>query len=282
MIFSEIPIIYINEINTLIFNFLWNGKDKIKRETLHQDFSKGGLNVPSLMQKQDSLIIQTLRRIEINRNQPWANLYIYWFGINLKFYCSEYASNNYLHNIENFEENQNIKNVILKYRINEAVWKTNNLKLIYKIIIDSLNITTTIAFKYPISNWDLIWNNISQFRNPKERLILFKFMHKILPTGDYYHKIKIFKNIPHCADCWLGQNSQKHIFESCTHHKDKRNKLISDLKSIEPNININSTLIQTGSNDKNLPLHIQNKIIKLILNFILLVWEDSTKLKVKR
>ena len=282
MIFSEIPIIYINEINTLIFNFLWNGKDKIKRETLHQDFSKGGLNVPSLMQKQDSLIIQTLRRIEINRNQPWANLYIYWFGINLKFYCSEYASNNYLHNIENFEENQNIKNVILKYRINEAVWKTNNLKLIYKIIIDSLNITTTIAFKYPISNWDLIWNTISQFRNPKERLILFKFMHKILPTGDYYHKIKIFKNIPHCADCWLGQNSQKHIFESCTHHKDKRNKLISDLKSIEPNININSTLIQTGSNDKNLPLHIQNKIIKLIHNFILLVWEDSTKLKVKR
>ena len=282
MIFSEIPIIYINEINTLIFNFLWNGKDKIKRETLHQDFSKGGLNIPSLMQKQDSLIIQTLRRIEINRNQPWANLYIYWFGINLKFYCSEYASNNYLHNIENFEENQNIKNVILKFRINEAVWKTNNLKLIYKIIIDSLNITTTIAFKYPISNWDLIWNNISQFRNPKERLILFKFRHKILPTGDYYHKIKIFKNIPHCADCWLGQNSQKHIFESCTHHKDKRNKLISDLKSIEPNININSTLIQTGSNDKNLPLHIQNKIIKLILNFILLVWEDSTKLKVKR
>ena len=68
MIFSEIPLVYINEINTLIFNFLWNGRDKIKRETLYQDFSKGGLNVPSLIQNQDSLIIQTLRRIEINRN----------------------------------------------------------------------------------------------------------------------------------------------------------------------------------------------------------------------
>ena len=132
-----------------------------------------------------------------------------------------------------------------------------------------------------MSNWDLIWNNISQFHNLKERLILFKFMHKILTLGDYYHKIKMFKNIPHSADCWLGQNSQKHIFESCIHHRDKRNKLINDLKNIEPNININSTLIQTGSNDKNLPLHVQNKIIKLILNFILLVWEDSTKLKVK-
>ena len=61
MIFSEIPLVFINEINTLIFNFLWNGRDKIKRETLYQDFSKGGLNVPSLIQKQDSLIIQTLR-----------------------------------------------------------------------------------------------------------------------------------------------------------------------------------------------------------------------------
>ena len=39
--------VYINEMNTLIFNFLWNGRDKIKRETLYQDFSKGGLNVPS-------------------------------------------------------------------------------------------------------------------------------------------------------------------------------------------------------------------------------------------
>ena len=278
MIFSEIPLVYINEINTLIFNFLWNGRDKIERETLYQDFSKGGLNVPSLIQKQDSLIIQTLRRIEINRNQPWANLYIYWFGINLKFYCCEYASNNDLHNIENFEENQNIKNVILKYRINDAIAKTTNLKFIYNILMDRLNITTTIAFRYPTSNWDLIWNDIIQFHNPKERLTLFKYIHKILPTGDYFNMLKIFKNIPRCADCWLGQNSLKHIFESCIHHRDKRNKLINDLKNIEPNININSTLIQTGSNDKNLPLHIQNK---LIFNFVLLVWEDSTKLKVK-
>ena len=35
MIFSEIPLVYINEINTLILNFLWNGRDKIKRETLY-------------------------------------------------------------------------------------------------------------------------------------------------------------------------------------------------------------------------------------------------------
>ena len=47
--------------------------------------------------------------------------------------------------------------------------------------------------------------------------------------------------------------------------------------NIEPNININSTLIQTGSNDKNLHMHIQNEISKLIFKFVLLVWIDSTK-----
>ena len=52
--------------------------------------------------------------MEINRTKPWSYLYIYWFGINLKFYCAEYASNIYSHNTENLEENQNIKNVILK------------------------------------------------------------------------------------------------------------------------------------------------------------------------
>ena len=94
----------------------------------------------------------------INSTQPWANLYIYWFEINLKFYCAEYASNIYSHNIEHFEENQNIKNVILKYRINKNIWKITNLKFIYKILIDNLNTTTILHLNTPHPiGWEQIW-----------------------------------------------------------------------------------------------------------------------------
>ena len=109
-------------------------------------------------------IIQTLRRIELNLDQPWANLYIYWFGLNLKFYHAPYAANTYLHNIENFQENQHIKLTILKYRIHDNIWKIPNLRLIYILIINKMNNSPTITLKYPSTNWDLIWNNYAKIQ----------------------------------------------------------------------------------------------------------------------
>ena len=57
-----------------------------------------------LTHKQESVTLQTLRKIEGNLNQPWAALYIYLFGLNLRFDCPNFASNNYVHNIENVYE----------------------------------------------------------------------------------------------------------------------------------------------------------------------------------
>ena len=97
-------------------------------------------------------------------------------------------------------------------------------------LIDNLNTTTTIAFKYPTSNWELIWNNIAQFHKPKERLILFKYIHKILQTGDYLNKLQVFLNYSSLCRLLVRSTSLKHTLESCTHHRNKRNKLINDLK----------------------------------------------------
>ena len=48
----------LEEINTLFFNFLWNGKgDKIKRNTVISDYSEGGLRMIVLISfKQSSQI----------------------------------------------------------------------------------------------------------------------------------------------------------------------------------------------------------------------------------
>ena len=65
MIFTDLPTDYIKQINTLLFQFLWSGHDKISRNTIFQDMFHGGLGLPSVLHKRESIIIQTLRRIEL-------------------------------------------------------------------------------------------------------------------------------------------------------------------------------------------------------------------------
>ena len=52
----------IKEINSLIYNFIWNGKDKIKRLALINNCENGGLKAPQL-----ESLIETLRIRYIDR-----------------------------------------------------------------------------------------------------------------------------------------------------------------------------------------------------------------------
>ena len=76
MIFTDLPTDYIKQINTLLFQFLWSGHDKISRNKIFQDMFHGGLGLPSVLHKRESIKIQTLRRIELNLDQPLANIYL--------------------------------------------------------------------------------------------------------------------------------------------------------------------------------------------------------------
>ena len=44
---------FVNEVNTIIFDFIWKGKDKVKRRVLVADIEYGGLKARHL----DSIII---------------------------------------------------------------------------------------------------------------------------------------------------------------------------------------------------------------------------------
>ena len=142
-----------------------------------------------------------------------------------------------------------------------------------------MNNSPTITLKCPSINWDLIWNNYAKIRKSNEELIILKYLHKIMPTGEYYHKIGRFRSIPRCADCWLGPNTLQHIFETCTVHNLEPTALKTQLQSISPNIVMNSTLFQTGNNDKTLDLRTQNHICNTTFNYIITIWKNALNLK---
>ena len=40
---------FVNEVNKIIFDFIWKGKDKVKRRVLVGDIEDGGLKAPHLL-----------------------------------------------------------------------------------------------------------------------------------------------------------------------------------------------------------------------------------------
>ena len=72
---------------------------KIDRKTIFQNTYNGGLALTSLEIKIQTVHITRIKIIAENFNQLWTSLYIFWFGLLLKFYSVLLFSNKYSHTI---------------------------------------------------------------------------------------------------------------------------------------------------------------------------------------
>ena len=61
----------VKEINKLIFNFVWNGQDKIKRLAIINDIDKGGFKMTHLKSAIEAQIILFLKRYANNESRSW-------------------------------------------------------------------------------------------------------------------------------------------------------------------------------------------------------------------
>ena len=78
-LFSTLPnpsLEKLQDLKNLIFSFLWDNKpDKIKRKTLYQSYSAGGLQLTDLEAFIASLKITWIRRLVGAIHKPWAILF---------------------------------------------------------------------------------------------------------------------------------------------------------------------------------------------------------------
>jgi len=61
----------VKEINKLMFNFIWNGQDKIKRLAIINDIDKGGFRITHLESEIKAQSILFLKRYANNENHSW-------------------------------------------------------------------------------------------------------------------------------------------------------------------------------------------------------------------
>ena len=62
---------FLKKLSTALFNFLWKGKDKIKRLALVSDYSDGGLKMPHLESTIKTQRIMCLKKFIENYQSPW-------------------------------------------------------------------------------------------------------------------------------------------------------------------------------------------------------------------
>ena len=72
-IFSVLPTpeAFIKQLNTIIYNFLWEGPDKVARPAVINDLKYGGLNLMDLEISIKSLRLAWFGRLFVERSSPW-------------------------------------------------------------------------------------------------------------------------------------------------------------------------------------------------------------------
>ena len=260
------------KINPLLYPYIWNSKrEKLARRIINQSYENGGLMMTDIILRNHANTLINIANIELKSEQPWAALYIYWIGITLKYDLPELAKNTWVHTIDLPKNMVDIKNTLLKYNGDKQIWM--NPKNIYKYLNDKNKILSKVEKENPLLNWNMIWKSITCQKNVKIRIILYKHIYGILPTGEALLRYNIIKTMPKCILCHKGNFTVKHIFMLCDNFDGTREYLHNDLKEIDENIVINETLIRYGHNKKGDNNLVILKIIQKVFEYIYHIWK---------
>ena len=215
----------IKNINTEIYNFIWNGKrDLIRRKTLSLPLSKGGLNAIDLESKLKSITMSFFRET-INKNDQIEYFYSrYW----LKFYIGKEniknfnivpgcdkpeneAPNYYKYTIKTIKEFKEINKNDTKIIRNIKTLKT---KIFYEKFVLNTYEKPRIEEKYVLDSWEICHRNLFDKTIHSElNSFNYKVLHGSLYTLDKFKNGKFKKcYFPNCS----SKESVDHIFGECS------------------------------------------------------------------
>ena len=64
----------IKEANLVLYNFIWNGKDKVKRLALISDVEMGGLNMLNIQSMICAKRVTCLKKLLEDHSSPWKTI----------------------------------------------------------------------------------------------------------------------------------------------------------------------------------------------------------------
>ena len=208
---------YLKLFRRCVFEFLWNSKSEhLSRDTMYLHFKLGGQNIVNIDWKLKTLLLKHVQSLIAGNKAKWTYFAIYWIGMYLRKYNSEFASLKIPHSdyippfykkcLEILREFESLPNVLL-----------GNLscKEMYTILLNSNKTHPRIESVHTNVSYPLIWKSLNnKFLDPFARDVSWKIAHEIIPVQQLLCKYKISK-VPECSLCNFPLESIEHLFYSC-------------------------------------------------------------------
>ena len=214
---NPLPSHYETLLQRRCFRFIWNSKyEPVARQTLYLDFNKGGLNIPCLKLKCESLYLTHLQKLITNHNAKWTYFAKYWIGMQLRKYNPSFATNRLPHSEHIPIFYKTCLSCFYKFTdINPDVsFNTINNKLFYKMLLCDESGPPKIEKLCPNIDFKPVWQNINSSNiDPDCRNISWRLCHDIVYVNYYLYEKNISKN-KFCPLCNKIE-TVSHLFLEC-------------------------------------------------------------------
>ena len=249
----HIPPWAVRTLESLVFQFLWDtsGPEPIKRTTIYLPISQGGLGLlHPLYQNQALRLKYFLHIVNPSCNSPWVHYGRYWMACVLPK-----LNPNWTFLTANSTPKFNGTDPPLHYKQSYNILTTHitpintmpsiTTSLLYQLIrishYTSYFITAQRDWDYIFStplSWPQLWpNNFTSYNVGKSQDILYKIMHKCLPTGHRLcsHMAGRGGANATCRTCSHPDETILHIFARCSFANEIWFRYSCVFKKLQPN-----------------------------------------------
>jgi hypothetical protein len=268
-----LPFKFAKKFESAMFRFLWRGKlEKLKIDEIKNPVLSGGLNLPCIFSKADSLFLSQTCKLLRDPSSKQYNHIKYWLGLYLGEYFPDMSSGPHAELISPYF--QHMKALLCGGCLLGDV-QPRNLK---KITAKQLYISFTTSFPPPKvifkfeADWDQVWVRLqSPVLGLMGRELLFMVIHNIMNNKDRMHKFNMAAS-PNCSSCKVPQDNV-HLFCECLNVREAWFWLRQRFLGILPpdsgatsNFEFINLMFQSSTAD--------NEIVWLLGVFLKLVWDN--------
>ena len=181
-----LPSKYAKKFESAIFRFLWIGKlEKLKLDEVKNTTLSGGLNLPCVASKADSLFLtQTCRLLSTPDNKQYRHIK-YWLGLYIREYFPDMGQGPHAEIISPYFLHMKALLVggIVLGEIQVSNLKKTSAKILYAGFTSSFP-PPKVEYKFDI-DWSQVWRRLqSPMLEPRAREVLFMLINNIIANRD--------------------------------------------------------------------------------------------------
>ena len=211
-----LPAKFAKRFEALMGSFLWMGRlERLQIDEVKNSLSSGGLGLPCVSSKSDSLFLKQTCRLLLNSESLQYSHVKYWLGLHLRDFFPDMDAGPHAEIVSLYFQHMRM---LLVEGLVIGDLRVGNLghvtaKALYQEYTSSFP-PPKIVFKFNI-DWPLVWKRLQYLvLEPVGRDVLFSIINNIIPNRDRLFTKMHMVNSPNCMLCGVRETNF-HIFTEC-------------------------------------------------------------------